>query len=395
MLDFTRVVSQIQSFVQERANSQPRLEEARREAVRRLHASGPAWQLTRDRIATARTSWLLASWHEPSDTVFAPESPSGAFTVYAADGSQIVSDRHDIALCYLLNIGLIALHYGPNPQASLTSRPHLALPDDDMLDEFQGEQATIVPRRLGIRRLLEEVAGLVELTANSGTPALALFDGSLILWPLETEKEEFRTASLNTFEEYLEIMRQRRIPIAGYISSPQSRDVVNSLRLVACPHPRADCENLCPNRVKPRPHYVPPDCSGTESISDADLFMELLRPGERSPIFGSSSKILKLCSEKNQIRFFYLHTGPEVARVEVPAWVCDDPDLLARTHSLCYDQARKGDGYPVALAEAHEQAVVRAAEKAAFFQIMQRDFVRTGQKVGITQKAVSKRARRV
>ena len=53
--------------------------------------------------------------------------------MFAADGSQIVSDRHDIALCYLLNIGLIALRYGTGERATLTSRPYLALPEDDLL----------------------------------------------------------------------------------------------------------------------------------------------------------------------------------------------------------------------------------------------------------------------
>lgn len=395
MLDFTRVAAQINTFARERALSMPRLEAAQGEAVRRLRASGAHWEATRDKIEAAKTSWLVASWLEPSDTVYAAPDIPKICTVYAADGSQIVSDRHDIALCYLLNIGLITLRYGTGERALLTSRPHLALPDDDLLDEFQGEQASIVPKRLAIRRLLEEVAGLVELMEGNSVPALALFDGSLILWPLETEKEGFRAESLATFEAHLEVARLRRVPLVGYISDPQSRDVINALRLFQCPYGEANCDRHCPNRSRPRPAYVAPKCAGTEAVKDADLFERLLRPGERSPIFGSNSKILKSYHYEHNIHFFYLHTGREIARVEMPAWVSQDAELLERTHALCYDQARKGDGYPVALAEAHEQAIVRAAEKAAFFQIMQRDFVRTGQKVAITQKAVSKRARRV
>ena len=404
----------------EREQAMPRLVAALQEAVRRLRASGPAWQATRDKISDSKTSWLVASWHEPSDTVYdAPPTPLPC-TVYAADGSQIVSDRHDIADCYLLNIGLIALRYGTGERALLTSRPHLALPDDELLDEFQGEQATIVPKRLAIRRLLEEMTGLIDLMADVAQPpalvsaaptvresslfsaykplssaSLALFDGSLILWPLETEKEEFRAASLRTFEAHLDVARELRVPLVGYISDPRSRDVVNSLRVFHCPHERANCDTHCPQRSKPRPLYVAPECAGTEAIHDADLFAHLLQPGERSPIYGSSSKILLEYRPENQIHFFYLHTGREVARIEVPAWVCHDPQLLALTHALCYDQACKGDGYPVALAEAHEQAVVRAAEKSAFFAMMQRTFVTTGQPVTFTQKAVSKRARRV
>ena len=186
-----------------------------------------------------------------------------------------------------------------------------------------------------------------------------------------------------------------RVPIAGYISAPQSRDVVNALRVFACPHELSNCDRFCPQHSKPRPEYVAPPCAGTEMVRDADLFARLLQPGERSAVFGSRSQILNAYAPSQRIRFFYLHTGREVARVEIPAWVSDDPELLQLTHTLCWDQARKGDGYPVALAEAHEQAIVRGAEKAAFFQMMQRAFVATGQPVTTTQKALSKRARRI
>lgn len=398
MLDFTQVFTQIQTFASERADALPRLEAALQEARRRLDASGPTWEGTRSKISASKTSWLVASWHEPPDAAYAPTSPPSPCTVFAADGSQIVSDRHDIALCYLLNIGLIALRYGTGERATLTSRPYLALPEDDLLDEFQGEQAAIVPKRLAIRRLLAEVEGLIELFSSTLGPqpsSLALFDGSLILWPLETEQEAFRMESILAFERLLEQARKSRVPIAGYISAPQSRDVVNALRVFQCPHELSNCDRYCPHHSKPRPEYVAPPCTGTETVRDADLFERLLEPGERSAIFGSRSQILNTYVPHHRIRFFYLHTGREVARIEIPAWVADDADLLALTHALCWDQARKGDGYPVALAEAHEQAIVRGAEKAAFFQMMQRAFVATGQPVSTTQKALSKRARRI
>ena len=57
--------------------------------------------------------------------------------------------------------------------------------------------------------------------------------------------------------------------------------------------------------------------------------------------------------------------------MEIPEWVGRDSSLLELVHSVCIDQIRKGDGYPVALAEAHELAVVRGAERDVFFAIMQ------------------------
>lgn len=398
MLDFSQVTPQIQAFTTSHARALPQLRAALDEARERLRESPAEWEATRDKIARGKTSWLVAEWLEPPDVAFAaPERPL-PHTILAADGSQIVSDRHDIALCYLLNVGMIALRYGGGERALLTSRASLHRPEPEMLDESQGEQDVIAPRRLAGKRLLVEFAGLAELIeahAPRQHPMLAMSDGTLILWPWEVEKEDFRIEMIHEFESCLARAFKQNTPVIGYISQPASRDVVNSLRVFRCPHPEANCDAYCPNRNRQKPDYKAPDCAGTEGITDADLFFSLLEPGERSAVFGSSSKILKQYRQENRVRFFYLHTGRETARVEMPDWVAADPELLARTHALCWDQARKGDGYPVALAEAHEQAIVRAPEKQAFFHLLEKAFVSERVPPAATQKAVSKRARRV
>ena len=394
MLDFTQVTTQIQAFAQERERGLPRLQAALREAGDRLRNSGAAWEQTQEKIAQSRTSWLLADWTEPPDNIYDAPARPPVHTVLAADGSQIVSERHDICQCYLLNIGLIALRYGNGERATLTSRPTLAFPDDDLLNVSEGDQATIAGKRLALRRLLAELAGLVEMMQGD-IPTLALSDGTLILWMLETETDDFRARTLDQFQEHLAAARNCGTPLVGYISQPQSRDVVNALRVHACPKETANCDRYCPNPNKPRQPAQAPPCAYPDRIQDHELFASLLEPGQRSAVFRSRSKIFSQYRPDNHIHFFYLHTGREVARVEFPAWVSDAPALLSLTHALCYDQARKGDGYPIALAEAHEQAVVRAAEKAVFFQMMQRALVATGQTVAITQKALSKRSRRV
>jgi hypothetical protein len=66
----------------------------------------------------------------------------------------------------------------------------------------------------------------------------------------------------------------------------------------------------------------------------------------------------------------YVHAGAEIARVEFPAWV--DPPGLERLAACVADQIRKGMGYPVALAEAHEQAVVKASDRRAFLDLVRR-----------------------
>jgi hypothetical protein len=399
MLDFTQVTAQIRSFTTEQARALPQRQAACRESERRLRASGPTWEKTRAKVEESRTSWLVAQWLEPPDNRYAAPPCPAPCIVLAADGSQIVSDRHDIARCCLLNVGLITLRYGTGERATLTSRPTLALSEDLLRDEFplQEEPETLLPRRLATHRLLAEFAGLAGMIAESGAvPTLALFDGSLILWPLETETPSFREDALTIFQTHQETARQHGVPMVGYVSDPRSRDVINSLRVFACTHPSANCDLYCPGRSRPGPEYVPPPCAGTERVTDADLFAQVLKPGERSAVFRAHSpKILRSYQEEFRVCFFYLHTGREVARVEIPNWVASDAEALRRTHALCCDQARKGDGYPVALAEAHEQAVIRSPEREAFFHLMEQRFVEIGFEVAVTQKAVSKRARRV
>ena len=396
MLDFSQVVTQIQNFSMERADGRERLLTALTEAGRRLRSASVGWEEVQTRIEGSRTSWLVASWKEPPETILASAAHPQEYVVFATDGSQIVSDRHDIALCYLLNVSRIVLRYGDEAWAELSSAAVLSPPEEDTEQEAVGELTAIAGKRLGIRRQLAEFGALADMVTDRehDLPGAALFDGSLILWTLENEPDAFRIEALETMHRHFDRVQASGIPLIGYISRPASRDVVNSLRVAHCPHADANCDRHCPSRSRPRPHFVAPECAGTEGVRDADLFAEILNAGERSAVFGSTSTILD-AYKQHRVCFFYLHVGTEIARCEIPQWVAADPTMLATAHTLCIDQARKGFGYPVALAEAHEQAIVRNAEKDAFFQILERTMVTSGQRSAQTQKNVSKRARRI
>ena len=51
-------------------------------------------------------------------------------------------------------------------------------------------------------------------------------------------------------------------------------------------------------------------------------------------------------------------------------------DAVDLVHTLIYDQCIKGQGYPVALARAHEQAIVRAADRRAFLSMVEGSLLR-------------------
>jgi NurA-like 5'-3' nuclease len=74
----------------------------------------------------------------------------------------------------------------------------------------------------------------------------------------------------------------------------------------------------------------------------------------------------------HQVCFFYVKLDEEVARVEVPLWVADNKVLLDLVHSAIVDQCNRGFGYPVALSEAHEQAVVTGADREQFWNLVDR-----------------------
>ncbi len=86
--------------------------------------------------------------------------------------------------------------------------------------------------------------------------------------------------------------------------------------------------------------------------------------------------------------FFYLNVGPEIVRIEIPKWVAKDVALLQRVHAMAHDQAQKGQGYPVSLSEAHEQAVIRSSEREQFYRLLENLYIQKGLEVNLSRKVL-------
>jgi NurA-like 5'-3' nuclease len=95
----------------------------------------------------------------------------------------------------------------------------------------------------------------------------------------------------------------------------------------------------------------------------------------------------------HKVYFFYLRVGDEIARIEIPQWVAENEALLNLTHSLVFDQCRRGHGYPVALSEAHEQAVVTGADRDNFRELVESTLTEGHLPVASSGKSLSKRTR--
>jgi hypothetical protein len=188
--------------------------------------------------------------------------------------------------------------------------------------------------------------------------------------------------------QYLQVFdaaRELVVPIVGYISDPGSRDFANSMRVMLCDMNVVDCDR-CPHEALPMDERP---CGAIGRLTDGMVFGRRLGPGERSVLFTSGSRILSDYGE-HRVRAFYLNVGKEIARIEVPEWVAENHMLMDLVHSVCCDQAAKGRGYPIALSEAHEKAVIHGPERRAFFDMVERSFIKHGAPIGRSLKRISK-----
>jgi len=349
------------------------------------------------KIAASRgkTTWLVAGLVDGLNHHYqAPPLPP-EFTILASDGSHIDVDRHRSTRCYLINIGAAVLHYGAAPDAILDSFPHLYSEDEELVIVpvgVKGREQPVEGTLLGIKRAVEECRQLARLAAElpQDSSSLALLDGSLILWGLEAYPDFVTEALLDRgFLGYLNNIRKlnngRRLALASYISFPRSTDVVNVLRLAICPHEFPDCDRYCATEKR--------DCDAVAGVQDRELFSNILNQGERSAVFISQSSIVQKRYGVHQVHFFYLRLDDEVARVELPQWAAMDESLLGLVHSLVLDQCQRGQGYPVALSEAHEQAVITGADRENFWQLVESSLVEERMPTPTSAKSFSKRTR--
>ncbi len=331
-------------------------------------------------LSQETAAWLLARPVEPLDHIsdLPPRPPN--YELVATDGSQIDVERHGMAACYVINIGRVFLRYGASPAAKLSSRPALYYREEDLYLTDGVRRIAIEGNYLSARRDVEEGVALADLAdefLHGDLPCAALQDGTLVRWTLAGAEKFVQERFLAPYLEYFERMRQRGIPVASYISRPRAPEVAGTIRLMLCPDVNiaegrgakcAECSDAAAGRT--------PSCYVCQGLTDADILADMLGEGQRGPLFASMSRINIERYGPHLIHFFYMRVGREVARVEIPLWVAEDTAAVDLIHTLIYDQCMKGQGYPVVLARAHEQAIVRAADRRAFLTMVEGSLLR-------------------
>ncbi len=345
----------------------------------------------RAKASKRRVPWLAAlPMGTMAGTRPAPLTPAN-FSIAAADGSAIPPDRHSPLRYYVINNGYVVLTYGVHPDAVLDSTGSLYFKDEDLYIESQSQRIPVDGARLGLKMQVEEIKTLLHAASMASLPAVALRDGSLIMWRLHGEEKTVQTHFLKEFMSCLDEFQRSSFPVASYISYPNGLDVANALRVWLCPTETPDCQH-CPLNDELREL-----CVYLGTARDRHLFAGLLATGERSDVFESSSAILE-AYQGHRIRFFYINVGGEIARLEAPAWVTDDEAMLNLLHAVVMDQCRRSGSYlsyPPSLMEAHEQAVITTAERRLVQEIVEQAMVERGLAYVRSAKDRSKRTRAV
>lgn len=345
-------------------------------------------------LSRETSAWLLARPVERLDTVRQLPPAPPAYAVVATDGSQIDLERRGRMSCYVINIGQVFIRYGERPTARLTSRPMLGYRDEDLYLSDGVRRVAIEGNYLSVRRDVEEglaLADLAETWLEGDLPALALQDGTLVRWTLAGAERFVQEHFLERYLGYLERMRTRGVPTASYISRPRSPEVVGTIRLMLCPDVDvaagrgarcSECSDVRAGRE--------PSCMLCQGLVDADVFAPRLAEGQRGPLFVSMSAVNIERYGEHCIHFFHLRVGREIGRVEIPGWVAQAPEQVDLVHSLVYDQCVRGGGYPVALARAHDQAVIRSHDRRAFLRMLEGSLARTEVQHDVSAKQASK-----
>ncbi|MFB6247077.1 MAG: DNA double-strand break repair nuclease NurA [Salinibacter sp.] len=393
MLDLSRLRDQLDDFQAYEASLRDRRAEQRRRARAALQACADPWTDLQAAVEAAEPRRLVAALRErPTTVAAAPERPSPV-TVVATDGSQIYPDRHVDPMFFLLNVSRVGFQYGTREAPLLETTPRLRFEDDlsTHVDEVLGAMTTELVSALRDEMELEHLLAAAQAATVEGRPLVALADGTLIRWMIRGMNNEAAEAQLiGRYTELLQAFRREALPLASYVSMPATTEVVNLLRFVV-----GELDVPAPPGID-----VSPETPSLDGLLDRHLFGVVLGSGERSATFGSTSHIQRSYPEGTEVCYFYLKVpgeggGGEIGRVEVPRWVADEAGLLDRIHATLLRECEKGEGYPLALSEAHERAVIRGTEREAFFRLMERRLQRAGLSPTDSRKRRSKQRPRV
>ena len=377
-IDFQQIYERIKEIGKNAQERQKGLDEKRAKARELFNEYADDVDGLRKKVDTALLQDANIRCAYPLDESLDTRVPTPALamdaTLIAADGSQVIPDRHAAIQFGLVNVGAIAM------QLNSGETPHI-FTDSTLFygDELLTEYGTALSEgTIALRRDLAERTKLAELAKLYPAPVITFTDGPIELWGnKDPQNVKSYEASLMEYKGALSRLQDNDVVTAGYVDKPGANLVVRLLEIMQAPADKLD-------KLKA---YHP-----LLGVSDLWLFGErhnpLLQPGERSAVFALQSKSKMIYKGVLGLNFFYLNVGtaghPYPGRVEIPKWVADDPRKLDNLHAALIQQCRilGHKPYPYLLHRSHEVAVVSFDEKRQVEQMLDLELRKNNAEIG-------------
>ncbi len=316
------------------------------------------------------------------DSAFAAPAMPDHLTLIATDGSQIYPDLHGLAFYYAINVGSIIYRHGSSQTPEAASESLLCFADEQVYPDGVPVSSDLVSAERDLAEM-RTLAALSLVEPRDGPPVVALMDGSLLIWLRRAAVPESQQVRiLADYLACLDDLQRSAVVVAGVVSRPHSAEVVSLLYLT---------------------HLEAEERAGVRSLADTPFrgmtdraLFGFLRPGERSALFARGTAANQdFTARGHRVMFFYLNTGTELARVEVPVWAARGPGTLDLVHATVYDQCTLNQGYPYVLTRADEEAVILGEEREALESLIVRAMVQHGLSLpDLSRKAQQKQVAR-
>jgi hypothetical protein len=343
-------------------------------------------------LSDVRWVGALANTSEAMNSFYPFGEEPGDYALIAADGSQIMPDRHKAVQYAAIQVACATIIYGhtANPEQLPTAteasrhKPLTFMGEDELIDESTGE--LISPGQISAERDLREIEFLAqqcELFRSAGLLPIAVADGSLVPFALLNElfvRNSPREAGeqLSRVTRALDRMRGCGAIVAGYIDRPNSNTLARSCALAGAPVATLQDEGLLRQFVRTAER-------GLLGIVDRYVLERVLPGTQRTALFeptwlingsaylGRFGHTMRCCYmniDKDELR-------SQFARLEMPAW-CSGPEQVGVMTAVMGRHARMGGGYPLCLKAAHEEAVITHQDESEIDQIIERNLIAQG-----------------
>ncbi len=389
-LEFEKLTADLEKMAQTTARRLSQRRERVAEALDTLHTYRTNWTAVASALSSAKElsdpkfyrSARPFSESEPLDSHIPAPPPPPQATIIAADGSQIMPDRHAAHLYYLINVGGIIYHHGSGQTPETFSQPDIFYPEsDEAIADFNS-----TPGAVSIERDIQEIETLARQSVanrHNAQPLLTILDQRLLYWPIGSAGVADNTA-VTEWGSHMSGIHQAEALLCGYIDRPGTSAVMTLLRsIVGLSDAQFNWRELGQRKA-------------TQGVTDADVFSQILGPGERSAVFANISDandVFTAQDAANEVCFFYLNpglSGQNIARVDIPRWVAEAEASVTAVHSLLIDQCRILGDYPYVIARADEMAVVGRQDASELNFMIDVIMERHGISSDITSKQGSK-----